>query len=103
DYDTCHLCLSFLRALLPSFYFLLWLPLTSVLYFFLLMIRRPPRSTLFPYTTLFRSDLTDNAFVSNACKISCCRFPRSTSLSIFLVRAKARASSPSSSCSPSYK
>src|SRR5256886_12535575 len=22
------------------------------------MIRRPPRSTLFPYTTLFRSDLT---------------------------------------------
>src|SRR3712207_7862296 len=24
--------------------------------FFLLMIRRPPRSTLFPYTTLFRSD-----------------------------------------------
>src|SRR5690606_41820799 len=23
---------------------------------FLLMIRRPPRSTLFPYTTLFRSD-----------------------------------------------
>src|ERR1039457_7432929 len=26
----------------------------SVLFFFL-MIRRPPRSTLFPYTTLFRS------------------------------------------------
>src|SRR3712207_9435188 len=25
--------------------------------FFFLMIRRPPRSTLFPYTTLFRSDL----------------------------------------------
>src|SRR3712207_7051265 len=23
------------------------------------MIRRPPRSTLFPYTTLFRSDLQD--------------------------------------------
>src|SRR3712207_9334049 len=23
------------------------------------MIRRPPRSTLFPYTTLFRSDLAD--------------------------------------------
>src|SRR5688572_33374176 len=29
------------------------LPIT---YFFFLMIRRPPRSTLFPYTTLFRSD-----------------------------------------------
>src|SRR5437588_985980 len=27
------------------------------LYFFFLMIRRPPISTLFPYTTLFRSDL----------------------------------------------
>src|SRR5437588_2973655 len=25
------------------------------LYYFILMIRRPPRSTLFPYTTLFRS------------------------------------------------
>src|SRR3712207_9009461 len=27
--------------------------------FFFLMIRRPPRSTLFPYTTLFRSDAGD--------------------------------------------
>src|SRR5258708_30140443 len=27
----------------------------SLLSFFFLMIRRPPRSTLFPYTTLFRS------------------------------------------------
>src|SRR2546430_12646184 len=26
-------------------------------FFFFLMIRRPPRSTLFPYTTLFRSAL----------------------------------------------
>src|SRR5438552_6684419 len=25
------------------------------IFFFFLMIRRPPRSTLFPYTTLFRS------------------------------------------------
>src|SRR2546422_9444363 len=29
--------------------------LTLYLSFFFLMIRRPPRSTLFPYTTLFRS------------------------------------------------
>src|SRR6516162_6587631 len=29
--------------------------LERVLVFFFLMIRRPPRSTLFPYTTLFRS------------------------------------------------
>src|SRR2546428_1738435 len=31
------------------------LNVTSYLHFFFLMIRRPPRSTLFPYTTLFRS------------------------------------------------
>src|SRR3989440_9984980 len=31
------------------------LSLFSFLFFFFLMIRRPPRSTLFPYTTLFRS------------------------------------------------
>src|SRR5450432_3220942 len=29
--------------------------LSSFYLFFFLMIRRPPRSTLFPYTTLFRS------------------------------------------------
>src|SRR3712207_8954116 len=29
--------------------------MSLVLFFFFLMIRRPPRSTLFPYTTLFRS------------------------------------------------
>src|SRR2546430_12793508 len=29
--------------------------LSHILFFFFLMIRRPPRSTLFPYTTLFRS------------------------------------------------
>src|SRR2546423_15273973 len=28
---------------------------SRTLFFFFLMIRRPPRSTLFPYTTLFRS------------------------------------------------
>src|SRR2546422_2783364 len=29
--------------------------MTPHFFFFFLMIRRPPRSTLFPYTTLFRS------------------------------------------------
>src|SRR5215510_15603426 len=29
----------------------------SCFFFFFLMIRRPPRSTLFPYTTLFRFDV----------------------------------------------
>src|SRR5215468_1798614 len=31
------------------------LRVVNVFHFFFLMIRRPPRSTLFPYTTLFRS------------------------------------------------
>src|SRR3712207_9038584 len=34
-----------------------WFTLNYV--FFFLMIRRPPRSTLFPYTTLFRSREAD--------------------------------------------
>src|SRR2546427_2288673 len=32
-------------------------PARLKIFFFFLMIRRPPRSTLFPYTTLFRSQL----------------------------------------------
>src|SRR3712207_7969135 len=32
---------------------------TTYIHFFFLMIRRPPRSTLFPYTTLFRSRLAE--------------------------------------------
>src|SRR2546430_3404109 len=32
-------------------------------FFFFLMIRRPPRSTLFPYTTLFRSLLDEFALL----------------------------------------
>src|SRR6266404_3217492 len=31
------------------------MPYSFGFFFFFLMIRRPPRSTLFPYTTLFRS------------------------------------------------
>src|SRR5205814_9557303 len=48
---TCVLSLSF-----SSMYFLSSI-LHSFLFFFLLL-RPPPRSTLFPYTTLFRSHLT---------------------------------------------
>src|SRR5256885_9094572 len=36
------------------------MPYRSLIFFFL-MIRRPPRSTLFPYTTLFRSIPQDTA------------------------------------------
>src|SRR2546429_8490421 len=43
-----------MRCIITSYY----LSLVSLyLLFFFLMIRRPPRSTLFPYTTLFRSAL----------------------------------------------
>src|SRR2546429_9435648 len=35
--------------------------LCDICIFFFLMIRRPPRSTLFPYTTLFRSLLVVRA------------------------------------------
>src|SRR3712207_8768727 len=35
------------------------------IYFFFLMIRRPPRSTLFPYTTLFRSLRRGNLYRGN--------------------------------------
>src|SRR3989442_5713515 len=38
-----------------------------VLFFFFLMIRRPPRSTLFPYTTLFRSEDLGHADRERGC------------------------------------
>src|SRR5437870_8954264 len=34
-------------------------------YFFFLMTRRPPRSTLFPYTTLFRSHSAEERLVGH--------------------------------------
>src|SRR5438874_12421324 len=36
-------------------FFSIFILLSFSFFFFFLMIRRPPRSTLFPYTTLFRS------------------------------------------------
>src|SRR2546430_16306266 len=47
------LCLYF--VLFCVFFMFLCLLVSLYLFFFFLMIRRPPRSTLFPYTTLFRS------------------------------------------------
>src|SRR2546422_5235111 len=47
--------LRFLSFFYISFLFIYFYPLYFVFFFFFLMIRRPPRSTLFPYTTLFRS------------------------------------------------
>src|SRR3712207_7547832 len=42
------------------------------------MIRRPPRSTLFPYTTLFRSFVTHAASLDQGCP-HCPRFPTAAS------------------------
>src|SRR5258708_37838662 len=39
-------------------------------FFFFLMIRRPPRSTLFPYTTLFRSSRVKARCADAALKIT---------------------------------
>src|SRR3712207_7288826 len=42
------------------------------MFFFFLMIRRPPRSTLFPYTTLFRSlghDLEGKPVIADLAKM----------------------------------
>src|SRR5256885_8653229 len=45
------------------------------------MIRRPPRSTLFPYTTLFRSRIsTPGASLRVACHVFCGKFAGSTRL-----------------------
>src|SRR5260221_5152558 len=67
--------------------------------FFFLMIRRPPRSTLFPYTTLFRSLLVSTSNVgswtaefggseSSAERGDACRafMPRATSAVCLAIR-----------------
>src|SRR2546427_4266330 len=38
------------------------------------MIRRPPRSTLFPYTTLFRSRAIEDAHVGDGARLGDARF-----------------------------
>src|SRR6266480_6781320 len=40
-------------------------------FFFFLMIRRPPRSTLFPYTTLFRSERTARSSPERPAPMGC--------------------------------
>src|SRR5258706_13432656 len=52
---------SVYSSLYHTLYLLIPLPLIYFCFtdkFFFLMIRRPPRSTLFPYTTLFRSPIS---------------------------------------------
>src|SRR3712207_7573290 len=62
-------------------------------FFFFLMIRRPPRSTLFPYTTLFRSVRGSAGFNAEPGKIGywpaglCLCFPRPGTVNGRLVLA----------------
>src|SRR5690348_4359727 len=52
----CAVCLlQLLFIFVSDFSFCSLTPVSFCFFFFFLMIRRPPRSTLFPYTTLFRS------------------------------------------------
>src|SRR5438552_17618571 len=44
-----------ISTILFCFFFFFVFLVLFCFFFFFLMIRRPPRSTLFPYTTLFRS------------------------------------------------
>src|SRR5438552_16889319 len=50
--------------------------------FFFLMIRRPPRSTLFPYTTLFRSKLVLTS-VTPASSAPVLQTPKATSSTLY--------------------
>src|SRR2546429_2532659 len=50
---------------------LIYMTTLGYLVFFFLMIRRPPRSTLFPYTTLFRSSFDRNEIEPRRSGCSC--------------------------------
>src|SRR5258708_28668691 len=57
------------------------------------MIRRPPRSTLFPYTTLFRSSPATTSTSSPTPRRSCCCGRRSTNRARCCTRTRRRRSS----------
>src|SRR5476649_3038682 len=61
SYIFSDLFCSLVRFFISFFDFLL------SFFFFFLMIRRPPRSTLFPYTTLFRSKTWPNSAFTVGC------------------------------------
>src|SRR2546422_10149735 len=62
--------------------------LPHLLCFFFLMIRRPPRSTLFPYTTLFRSTAAESFAVTargRKSRILPCGLRNTTQLTAFAL------------------
>src|SRR2546426_2165318 len=74
-------CCSFYSSYAPLFIF-----------FFFLMIRRPPRSTLFPYTTLFRSEPVGHA---NLCG---CDWPANQDFALGANRSEEHTSELQSPC-----
>src|SRR5256885_14032039 len=64
----CHMCSSTFCIL---FFFNFSFLHLFFFFFFFLMIRRPPRSTLFPYTTLFRSQAHDPGNVHGVVRLAC--------------------------------
>src|SRR5205814_8393799 len=84
SHDSHFLYHPFILSFFFSFIFSIVL---FYLFFFFLIIRRPPRSTLFPYTTLFRSKLSNtlqilvkNAVTTHlACPKTSCRSEEHTS------------------------
>src|SRR2546430_11619441 len=58
------------------------------------MIRRPPRSTLFPYTTLFRSIFTADHAISKTRDVVCLTYIQATSQIYFVVIVHLMSRSP---------
>src|SRR5258708_27068209 len=62
------------------------------------MIRRPPRSTLFPYTTLFRSQAEDGIRDDLVTGVQTCALPNSShqiiSYAVFCLRKEKHTSEP---------
>src|SRR5205085_9650684 len=65
--------------------------------FFFLTPRRPPRSTLFPYTTLFRSPSAEAASASCAARGSCRR------VGVHSLRSRCSSRSNSAASAPPYR
>src|SRR2546430_4421410 len=57
---TMHTLINLINIYIFLFFYVVILKI--FVFFFFLMIRRPPRSTLFPYTTLFRSSRPISGF-----------------------------------------
>src|SRR5205807_9196593 len=65
-----HTLYSITCLFISFFHFLFHFFFLFFFFFFFLMIRRPPRSTLFPYTTLFRSERHQHAAVARLLRIA---------------------------------